>query len=164
MTRATSPQAPDVVAVIDAMDVAALGSRFAENRRVTVGNSTPLLGVEEIHRGATLFLETICWLHHTIVNQRHVDGETIVELNVTDDRKDGQQVTMPCVTTFHRDGDGTIDDCRVHFVEAPDHDRLAAGVAAVTASAGGIGLGAALPADGGWLAGKRLQKRRTNHR
>jgi hypothetical protein len=152
VTRATSPQAPDVVAVIDAMDVAALGSRL-QNRRVAFGNSAPLLGVEEIHRGATLFAETTSALHYTIVTQRHVGGDTIVELNVTDDRKDGQQVTMPCVTTFHRDGDGTIDDCRVHFVEAPGHDGLAAGVAAVTASAGGIGLGAALPADGGWLAG-----------
>jgi hypothetical protein len=153
VTRATSRQARDVFAVIDAMDVAALGSRFAENRRVTFGNSTPLLGVEEIHRGATLFSETVCGLHHTIVNQRHVDGETIVELNVTDDRKHRQQVTMPCVTIFHSIGDGKSDDYRVHLVEAPDHDGLAAGVAAVTASAGGVGLGAALPADGGWLAG-----------
>jgi hypothetical protein len=104
------------------MDVAGPGSRLAENRRVTFGNSTPLLGMEEIHRGATLFLETICGPHHTIVNQRHVDGETIVELNVTDDRKDGQQATIPCVTIFHSIGDGASDDYRVHLVEAPDHD------------------------------------------
>jgi hypothetical protein len=111
VTRATSPQAPDVVAVIDAMDVARPGSRLAENRKVTFGNSTPLLGVEETHWGATLFLETICGPHHTIVNQRHVDGETI-ELNVTDDRNDGQQATIPCVTIFHSIGDGESDDYR----------------------------------------------------
>jgi hypothetical protein len=34
-------------------------------------------------------------------------------LKVTYDRKDGQQVTIPCATIFHTDGAGKIDDYRV---------------------------------------------------
>ena len=119
MTSTTPPQARDVFAVIDAMDVATLGSLFAENGRVTFANSAPLVGVAEIRRGATLFYETMAGLHHTIVNEWHVDGETIVELKVSYDRKDGRQVTIPCVTIFHSDDDDKIDDYRVYFDVAP---------------------------------------------
>ncbi|MDT5152985.1 MAG: hypothetical protein QOI01_4718, partial [Mycobacterium sp.] len=35
------------------------------------------------------------------------------------DRKDGQQVTIPCVTIFHTDGAGKIDDYRVYFDSTP---------------------------------------------
>jgi ketosteroid isomerase-like protein len=119
VTSTTRPQARDVFAVIDAMDVATLGSLFAEDGRVTFANSAPLVGVEEIRTGTTLFFETIAGLHHTIVNEWNVDGETIVELKVTYDRKDGQQVTIPCVTIFDSDDDGKIDDYRVYFDVAP---------------------------------------------
>jgi ketosteroid isomerase-like protein len=119
VTSTTPPQARDVFAVIDAMDVATLGSLFAENGRVTFANSAPLVGVAEIRRGATQFYETMAGLHHTIVNEWHVDGETIVELKVSYDRKDGRQVTIPCVTIFHSDDDDKIDDYRVYFDVAP---------------------------------------------
>jgi ketosteroid isomerase-like protein len=119
MTRTTRPQARDVFAVVDAMDVAALCSLFAENGRFTFGNNAPLVGVKEIHGGATLFLESISGLRHKMVNEWRVDDETIVELKVTYDRKDGQQVTIPCVTIFHCDGDGKIDDYRIYFDVTP---------------------------------------------
>jgi hypothetical protein len=38
---------------------------------------------------------------------------------VTYDRKDGQQVTIPCVTIFHLDTAGKIDTYRVYFDVAP---------------------------------------------
>jgi ketosteroid isomerase-like protein len=119
MSSPTRPHARAVFAVVDSMDVAALGSLFAESGRLTYGNNAPLVGLQEIRRGATLFLETISGLHHTIVNEWHVDGEIIAELKVTYDRKDGQQVTIPCVTIYHCDGDGKIDDYRVYFDVAP---------------------------------------------
>jgi ketosteroid isomerase-like protein len=119
MTRTARPQAHDVFAVVDAMDVAALVSLFGPSGRLTFGNNAPLAGVEEIHRGATLFFETISGLHHTIVHEWHVHGEIIIELKVTYDRKDGQQVTIPCVTIYRCDGDGKIDDYRVYFDMAP---------------------------------------------
>jgi ketosteroid isomerase-like protein len=53
------------------------------------------------------------------VKEWTVGDDTIVELKVTYDRKDGQQVTIPCATIFHTDAAGKIDDYRVFFDVAP---------------------------------------------
>jgi limonene-1,2-epoxide hydrolase len=101
------------------MDLTTLGSLFTEDGRLTFGNNAPMIGVEEILNGTKQFFDTIGGLHHTIVNEWHVDGQTIIELEVTYDRKDGQQVTIPCVTIFHSNNDGKIDHYRVYFDVAP---------------------------------------------
>ena len=92
---------------------------FAEDAHVVFGNGQPFVGVDEIRAGTTAFLGTIAGLHHTIVNEWSVGDDTIAELKVTDDRTDGQQVTIPCVTLFHTDDAGKIDDYRVYFDVAP---------------------------------------------
>jgi hypothetical protein len=101
------------------MNVAAVIPLFAENARVVFGNSEPMVGIDEIRPGLTAFFATIAGLRHEIVNEWNVDGETIFELQVTYDRKDGRQVTIPCVTIFHTDQAGEIDDYRVYFDMAP---------------------------------------------
>ncbi|MDT5210642.1 MAG: hypothetical protein QOF67_3057 [Mycobacterium sp.] len=101
------------------MDVAAVVALFATDARVVFGNSQPMVGVDEIRTGTTAFYDTIAGLHHAIVNEWNFGNDTIVELKVTYDRKDGQQVTIPCVTIFHTDAAGKIDDYRVYFDVAP---------------------------------------------
>ena len=78
-----------------------------------------MVGVDEIGTGTTAFFDTIAGLHHEIVNEWNVGSDAIVELEVTYDRKDGRQVTIPCVTIFHTDAAGKIDDYRVFFDVAP---------------------------------------------
>ena len=82
---------------------------FAEDGRVVFGNGQPLVGIDEIRPGITNFYDTIAGLHHEIVSEWNVGDDTIVEFKVTYDRKDGQQVTIPCVTIFHHDAAGKID-------------------------------------------------------
>jgi ketosteroid isomerase-like protein len=113
------PQTRDVFAMTDAMDVAAVVSLFATDARVVFGNGQPMVGVDKIRTGTTAFYETIAGLHHEIVNEWNFGNDTIVELKVTYDRKDGQQVTIPCVTIFHTDAAGKIDDYRVYYDVAP---------------------------------------------
>ena len=119
MGDVTSSQTRNLFAMTDAMDVAALGSLFAEDGRVVLGNGAPLVGIDEIRAGTTAFFDTIAGLHHEIVKEWNVGDDTIVELKVTYDRKDGQQVTIPCVTIFHTTAAGKIDDYRVYFDVAP---------------------------------------------
>jgi ketosteroid isomerase-like protein len=119
MGATTRPNTRDLFAVVDAMDVATLGSLFAENGRIVYGNTQPLVGIDEIRTGTTAFFDTIAGLHHSIVTEWDIGGDTIVELKVTYDRKDGQKVTIPCVTIFHTDAAGKIDDYRVYFDLAP---------------------------------------------
>jgi SnoaL-like domain len=113
------PHTRNIFAMIDAMDVATIASLFARDGRVVFGNSQPLVGIDQIHTGTTAFFDTIAGLHHTIVNEWNFSNDTITELKVTYDRKDGQQVTIPCVTIFHSDAAGKIDDYRVYFDVAP---------------------------------------------
>ena len=119
MSATTRPQTRNVFAMTDAMDVAAVVALFDAGARVVFGNGQPMVGVDEIRAGTTAFFDTIAGLHHTIVNEWNFGNDTIVELKVTYDRKDGQQVTIPCVTIFHTDAAGKIDDYRVYFDVAP---------------------------------------------
>jgi len=119
MTATTRPQSRELFAMTDSMDVDALLSVFAEDARLVFGNNQPLVGLDEIRSGITAFFDTIAGLRHTILTEWNFGADTIIELKVTYDRKDGQQVTIPCVTIFHTDATGRIDDYRVYFDVAP---------------------------------------------
>ena len=119
MAATTRPDTRNLFAMTDAMDVATLLSVFATDARVVFGNGQPMVGVDEIRTGATAFFDTIAGQHHEIVNEWNVGSDAIIELKVTYDRKDGRQVTIPCVTIFHTDAAGKIDDYRVLFDVAP---------------------------------------------
>jgi ketosteroid isomerase-like protein len=119
MGAAIRARTRNVFAVVDGMDVTALALLFAEDATVVFGNSQPLVGINEIRTGTIAFFDTIAGLHHEVVNEWNADNETIVELKVTYDRKDGQQVTIPCVTIFHTDATGKIDAYRVYFDVTP---------------------------------------------
>jgi ketosteroid isomerase-like protein len=113
------PSTRNFFATIDTMDVATIAPLFAQDGRVVFGNSQPLLGIDEISTGTTAFFGTIAGMHHAIGKEWNVGDDTITELKVTYDRTDGQQVTIPCVTIFHTDAMGKIDDYRVYFDVAP---------------------------------------------
>jgi len=119
MGAVTSSHTRHLFAMTDAMDVAALASLFAEDGRVVFGNGQPSVGIDEIRTGITAFFDTLAGLHHEVVKEWNVGDDTIIELKVTYHRKDGQQVTIPCVTIFHTNAAGKIDDYRVHFDVAP---------------------------------------------
>ena len=119
MGATTRPDTRTLFATTDSMDVATVVSLFARDGQVVFGNGDPLVGIDEIRTGTSAFFDTIAGLHHTIVQEWNVGDDTIIELKVTYDRKDGQQVTLPCVTIFHSDAAGKIDDYRVYFDVAP---------------------------------------------
>jgi ketosteroid isomerase-like protein len=119
MGATTRPHTLNIFAVVDAMDVATVASLFAEDGRVVFGNGQPLVGIEEIRTGTTAFFDTIAGQHHEVVTEWSFLDDTIVELKVTYDRLDGQQVTIPVVTIFHTDAADKIDDYRVYFDPAP---------------------------------------------
>ena len=119
MTATTRPQSRELFAMTDSMDVDTLLSVFAEGARLVFGNGQPLVGLVEIRTGITAFFDTIAGLRHSIVTEWTLGADTIIELKVTYDRKDGQQVTIPCVTIFRTEATGKIDDYRVYFDVTP---------------------------------------------
>jgi ketosteroid isomerase-like protein len=119
MVATARPDTRDLFAMVDSMDVATIAGLFAEDGRVVFGNGQPIVGIDDITTGLIAFFDTIAGLHHEIVNEWNVGNDTIVEFKVTYDRKDGQQVTIPCVTIFHVDAAGKIDAYRVYFDVTP---------------------------------------------
>lgn len=119
MGATTRPSTRNVFVTVDSMDVDTITSLFAADSRVVFGNGQPLVGIDEIRTGITAFFDTIAGLRHEIVNEWNLGDDAIVEFKVTYDRKDGQQVTIPCVTIFHTDVAGKIDAYRVYFDVAP---------------------------------------------
>jgi ketosteroid isomerase-like protein len=113
------PHTRDLFATVDSMDVAMIATHFAEDARVVFGNGQPFVGIEAIRTGLTAFFGTIAGLHHEIIKEYNVGADTILEFKVTYDRKDGQRVTIPCVTIFHVDATGKIDAYRVYFDVTP---------------------------------------------
>jgi ketosteroid isomerase-like protein len=119
MGATTRSHTRNLFAVVDAMNVVTVMSLFAEDGRVVFGNGQPLVGTNEIRTGITAFFATIAGQHHEVVKEWNVGDDTVAELKVTYDRKDGQRVTIPCVTIFHTGEAGKIDDYRVYFDAAP---------------------------------------------
>jgi ketosteroid isomerase-like protein len=119
MGATTRPDTRNFFATVDGMDVPTIASLFADDGRVVFGNGQPMFGIEEIRTGITAFFATIAGLHHDVVNEWKVGDDAIIELKVTYDREDGQRVTIPCVTIFHTDAMGKIDDYRVYFDVTP---------------------------------------------
>jgi ketosteroid isomerase-like protein len=119
MGATTRPSTRNVFATVDSMDVDTITPLFAADSRVVFGNGQPLVGIDEIRTGITAFFDTIAGLRHEIVNEWNLGDDAIVEFKVTYNRKDGQQVTIPCVTIFHTDAAGKIDAYRVYFDVAP---------------------------------------------
>lgn len=112
---ATLRTAGEVFAVIDSLDAAAFAALFTDAGRLVFANCAPLIGHVEIEKGTADFLATIAGLHHTIVHEWTMDSTTIVELDVTYDRLDGNTARIPVVSIWSRTPAGLIDDYRVYF-------------------------------------------------
>jgi len=104
---------------VDNFDPAAFAELFSPDGKIVFGNGEPMVGPGSIEAGVRGFFITIKGLRHRIANEWHQQGDSVIELDVTYDRLDGKQVTIPAVTIFHRRDDGLIDDYRVLFDLAP---------------------------------------------
>jgi hypothetical protein len=93
-------------------------ARHTDNVVVKFGNNPPAQGKAEVGANIGGFWSTIEGLHHTVVNRWDVDGTTICELAVDYTRKDGSEVTLPCTSILHREGD-LVDELRVYIDLAP---------------------------------------------
>ena len=93
-------------------------ARHTDDVVVKFGNNPPSRGKEEVGGNIGYFWTLIGGLKHNFVNTFEVDGTTICELAVDYTRKDGSQVTVPCTSFLHRDGD-LVDELRVYIDLAP---------------------------------------------
>ena len=119
MSSTTRSEAEDVFAIVDAMDSAAFAELFTEDGEFVFANTDPLVGPDQIRAGNDAFFDTIAGMKHTIRKEWTIGADTIAELDVTYDRRDGRQVTIPVVSIWHRGDTGKIDTYRVYIDLAP---------------------------------------------
>jgi len=104
---------------VDALDAKGFAQFFAADGGLTFGNGPTMVGPEQVEAGCNGFFETIAGMRHAIVNEWQVGDQTIVELEVTYTRKDGDEVGNPVVSIWASDAAGLITDYRVFFDVAP---------------------------------------------
>ena len=119
MNVMVTPTAAQVFAIVDSMDLQALGELYADNGSLVFANRPALIGPDEIREGVGCFYDTIAGLKHTILTEWTFGADTVIELTVTYRRHDGGEVTIPVATMWHVDHTGKFDSYRVYFDLAP---------------------------------------------
>jgi hypothetical protein len=104
--------------VVDAMDIDAFKAMHGKNARVTFANFPPAEGPDQIAGAIGHFWSTIRSMKHRFINRWDHPAETILEAVVNYTRKDGQVVTIPCVSILRPDGE-QVGELRVFIDVAP---------------------------------------------
>jgi ketosteroid isomerase-like protein len=93
-------------------------ARHTDDVVVRFGNNPQARGKEEVAQNIGGFFSTIAGLKHHFVNTWEVDDTTLLEMDVEYTRKDGADVTVPCVTILRKDGN-LVDSIRIFIDLAP---------------------------------------------
>ena len=111
-------------AAVDAMDIDTFKSMHGPNSRVIFANFPPAEGPDQIAGAIGEFWSSLRGLKHKFINRWDHPGETILEVAVSYTRKDGQSVTLPCVTILKPDGD-KVGELRIFTDVAPVYAQQA---------------------------------------
>jgi hypothetical protein len=104
--------------VVDAMDLEAFKAMHGKNARVVFANFPAAEGPDQIAGAIGQFWSTIRSMKHRFINRWDLPEETILEAAVSYTRKDGQVVTIPCVSILRPDGE-QVGELRVFIDVAP---------------------------------------------
>lgn len=111
--------ARQVFAAIDSLDLDAIVGHLTDDARVVFGNQEPMVGRDAVNAGLRAFYSTIAGLRHRVLREWRVGSQTAAETEVTYQRLDGKQVSVPAVSIWHARDDGLLDDFRVFIDLAP---------------------------------------------
>ena len=85
---------------VDKMDAVRFGSVFTDDAWLRFGNNDPVVGRSAIEAAIAGFFTTIGSLRHESAGTWCQGDALILQANVTYDRRDGGEVTVPAVTIF----------------------------------------------------------------
>ena len=95
----------DLFAAIDAKDGAAFVAYLTEDAIFRFGSAPPVQGRNSIQAAVEGFFATIAGCEHTISNSLRQDDTMVCEGEVTYQRHDGREVTVPFTDIFEYNGD-----------------------------------------------------------
>jgi Domain of unknown function (DUF1857)/SnoaL-like domain len=103
---------------VDAMDLETFKSMHSQKARVIFANFPAAEGPDQIAGAIGQFWSTISGLKHKFINRWDHPEESILEVAVSYKCKDGQTVTLPCITILKPDGD-KVGELRIFTDVAP---------------------------------------------
>jgi len=107
-----------LLTAIDSMDADAFVSFLAEDARFRFGSAPAITGREGIAVGVSAFFDTIAACQHQVA-MTLLDGNTlVVEGEVTYQRHDDRQITLPFANVFELAGE-LIRDYKIYIDIAP---------------------------------------------
>ena len=95
----------DLFAAIDAKDGAAFVAYLTEDAIFRFGSAPPVQGRNSIQAAVEGFFATIAGCRHRIFNSLRQDDTLVCEGEVTYQRHDGHEVTVPFTDIFEYNGD-----------------------------------------------------------
>jgi hypothetical protein len=107
-----------LVADIDSMDARRFASNLTEDCVLRYANHPEVHGREAVVSAIGAFYETIAGLRHVPLNAWTIGETTVLQFDVTYNRHDGGEVTVPGVSIVRADGD-LIGDYRIYVDLAP---------------------------------------------
>ena len=108
-----------VFALVDKRDAEGFAALFAPYGRFVFGNADPIVGPAAVAAAVGAFFAGLDGLRHEIRNRWETGADTVAEVVVEYDRRDGSSVRVPAVTIFTREADGLIADYRIYVDLAP---------------------------------------------
>ena len=97
--------------IVDTLDADVIVTHFTDGGKFRFSNQSPAVGKQAVRDGLAQFFETIQAMHHENTGLwLGEDGNSAVwEADVTYTRKNGTQVTLPCVSILRSRNDQIYD-------------------------------------------------------
>ncbi|MCC5623608.1 nuclear transport factor 2 family protein [Nostoc sp. CHAB 5715] len=111
---------------VDTLDAEAIATHFTDDGKFRFSNQPPAIGRQAVRNALAQFFETIEEMHHESTGLWFGDdgNSAVWEADVTYTRKNGIQVTLPCVSILRSHND-QIYDFRMNMDISPvyaDHE------------------------------------------
>jgi ketosteroid isomerase-like protein len=101
--------AAQIFAALDAKDVSALAEFVTDDVRLRMGNGDAVEGKDAFLNAVEGFNASIASVRHDLLNV-WADGDAmIIQLDVTYERHDGGELTLPCCHVFRVRGDAVAE-------------------------------------------------------
>ena len=111
----------DFYSVVDQLDLEALRAATSADIKVTFANNPTSEGFDQLAGNLSMLWGAVDSMSHTPVRLWEIPGTDwgAFEAVITYVRKDGAVITIPNVSSLHRDADGKIDELHAYVDLTP---------------------------------------------
>ena len=103
----------------DSFNLDGFASILADDVSFQMGNNPMVIGKEEILKNVAAFWGSIHSMNHNFINVFSIEKTIILEAHIDYQKKDGEIITIPCITIIDRNENGLATSNRVFIDMSP---------------------------------------------